>query len=69
MLDHIRLYDKIDYSEFKDIILKTDISECFADVFAYSNMPFKIQKGMRSLGYWQRNLFKYFSENYSNNII
>ena len=59
----IKELEKKDYSKLKTITLRVNTLECFADVFAYSNMPFKIQKEMRSLGYWQRNLFEYFSKN------
>jgi len=50
----------------KDYKTNVNILECFADVFAIFYMPFKMPEKMRSLGIWQKYIFKYFSEKFKN---
>ena len=61
---NIENLEKKDYSKLDDIIIKVNTLECLADDFSFSNFPLIMEKGMRALGYWQRNLFKHFAELY-----
>ena len=53
---------KKEFNIIKDYKTNVNILECFADVFAIFYMPFKMPEKMRSLGIWQKYIFKYFSE-------
>ena len=55
---------KKNYSSIEGTVFKVNILECFADVFACSNIFLKLQEGMFYFGYWQRILFKYYAEKY-----